>query len=808
MFKKSQKKITVSSRKMTTAEHNRLSYILSQINEDGKIQTTQETIPYIAMFPDGICQLSNTQYSKSIQYEDINYELEDTDSKNSLFDKWCDLINYFDSSISVQFSYIHQKKHESYNESLFHIYQKEDSFNAVRKEYSDMLKNKYINAAKGKVLNRCVTFTIKAERYKTAKAKLERIEQDILKNFEDLGVSAQVMTGYDRLQVMYEILHPYTEDFLFSWDWLSSSGLNTKDIIAPSSFNFSNSRTFGIGEKTGAVSYLQIMAPTLSDQLLRELLNMENEQIINIHIQSIEQTEAVKMVKRRVTDLDKMKIDEQKKALRNGYDMDILPSDLATFGTEAKNLLQNLQNQNERLFLVTILLTNFADTKQRLENQLFTISGLVQQYSCSLIRLDYQQEDGLMSSLPLGINKIDIQRELTTSSTAIFIPFVTSELFQGGDALYYGINTLSGNMILCDRKKLKCPNGLILGTPGSGKSFAAKREITNAFLVTDDDIIICDPESEYFPLVKRLQGQVINISPTSTQYVNPLDISIQNYTDEESPISLKADFILSLCELIIGDKEGLKPVEKTIIDRAARKIYNHFFNVDNHDSDKMPTLSDLYTEIMNQPEPEAQSIASSLELYVTGSLNVFNHRTNVELNNRLICFDIKQLGKQLKKLGMLIIQEQVWNKVSENRNANKSTRYYIDEMHMLLKEEQTAAYSVEIWKRFRKWGGIPTGITQNTKDLFSNREIENIIENSDFILMMNQAAGDREILAKQLNISPQQMDFVTQSDMGEGLLFYGNIILPFIDRFPRNTELYRIMTTRQDDKKTTQVMTT
>lgn len=663
-----------------------------------------------------------------------------------------------------------------------------------------MLRSQYSNAGKGMELKRCLTFSVKAERYKTAKAKLERIEQDILKNFEDLNVKAQVMTGYDRLQVLYEMLHPNGEEFLFSWDWVSSSGLNTKDIIAPSSFNFSNSRAFGIGEKTGAVSYLQILAPTLSDQLLRDLLHLENEQIINIHLQSIEQAEAVKMIKRRVTDLDKMKIDEQKKALRNGYDIDNLPSDLATFGMEAKNLLQNLQNQNERMFLVTILLTNIADTRQRLENQLFTISGLVQQHNCSLIRLDYQQEDGFMSSLPLGINRIDIQRELTTSSTAIFIPFVTNELFQKGDALYYGVNALSGNMILCDRKKLKCPNGLILGTPGSGKSFAAKREITNAFLVTDDDIIICDPESEYYPLVDRLHGQVIHISPTSNQYVNPMDIRLQQ-SEDENPVALKADFILSLCELIIGDKDGLKPVEKTIIDRATRKIYRHFFTVDQHDPDKMPTLSDLYTEIMNQPEPEAQSIASSLELYVTGSLNVFNHRTNVELNNRLICFDIKQLGKQLKKLGMLIIQEQVWNKVSENRNVNKSTRYYIDEMHMLLKEEQTAAYSVEIWKRFRKWGGIPTGITQNTKDLFFSREIENIIENSDFILMMNQAAGDRALLAQQLNISPQQMDFVTQSDMGEGLLFYGNIILPFADRFPRDTELYRIMTTRPEDRK-------
>ena len=462
-----------------------------------------------------------------------------------------------------------------------------------------------------------------------------------------------------------------------------------------------------------------------------------------------------------------MKIEEQKKAVRSGYDMDIIPSDLATFGSEAKNLLQDLQSRNERMFLLTFLVVNMADTKRKLENDIFAAAGIAQKYNCALTRLDYQQEAGLMSSIPLGENLIPIQRGLTTSSTAIFIPFITQELFQTGAALYYGLNALSNNMILCDRKQLKNPNGLILGTPGSGKSFAAKREMTNAFLITDDDIIICDPEAEYFSLVKRLNGQVIRLSPTGKgidgkpQYVNPMDI-----------LALKSDFILSLCELVIGGKEGLQPIDKTVIDRAVRNVYRPFLA--NPDPANMPILGDLYDELLKQPEPEAARIASALELYVSGSLNVFNHRTNVELSNRLVCFDIKQLGKQLKKLGMLIV-------------------------HLLLKEEQTAAYSVEIWKRFRKWGGIPTAITQNVKDLLSSREVENIFENSDFVLMLNQAAGDRAILAKQLNISPQQMKYVTHTEAGEGLIFYGNVVLPFVDRFPKDTELYRVMTTKPEE---------
>ena len=399
-----------------------------------------------------------------------------------------------------------------------------------------------------------------------------------------------------------------------------------------------------------------------------------------------------------------------------------------------------------------------------------------------------------MSSLPLAQNLIEIHRGMTTSSTAIFVPFTTQELFQSGDeSLYYGLNALSNNLIMVDRKLLKNPNGLILGTPGSGKSFAAKREIANAFLVTDDDVIISDPEAEYSPLVERFGGQVIKISPTSTQYINPMDINM-NYSDDDNPIALKADFILSLCELIVGGKEGLQPVEKTVIDRCIHQIYQKYF--EDPDPKKMPILEDLYNALLKQDEPEAKHVATALEIYVTGSLNVFNHRTNVDITNRLVCYDIKELGKQLKKIGMLVVQDQVWGRVTENRAQGKSTRYYMDEMHLLLREDQTAAYTVEIWKRFRKWGGIPTGITQNVKDLLASKEVENIFENSDFIYMLNQAVGDRQILAKQLNISPHQLSYVTHSGAGEGLIFYGNVILPFVDRFPTDIELYRIMTTK------------
>ena len=783
-------------RKLTRAEKKEIAALIRAAKGDGKAHTAQQTIPYLSMYPDGICKVTEKKYSKSIAYDDINYQLAQADDKTAIFENWCDFLNYFDATVSVQLSFINRGTRSGGAEEVVAIPAQNDAFNSIRTEYADMLKHQLAKGNNGFVKSKYITFSVEADNLNAAKARLARIETDILNNFKVLGAAARPMTGYERLEALHSVFHPEGEPFRFSWDWLTPSGLTTKDFIAPSSFRFGEGRYFRMGRKIGAVSFLEILAPELNDRMLADILDLETGIVVNLHIKSIDQTEAIKTIKRKITDLDKMKIEEQKKAVRSGYDMDIIPSDLAMFGGEAKNLLQDLQSRNERMFLLTFLVVNMADTKRKLENDIFAAAGIAQKYNCALTRLDYQQEAGLLSSVPIGENLIPIQRGLTTSSTAIFIPFITQELFQQGAALYYGLNALSSNMILCDRKRLKNPNGLILGTPGSGKSFAAKREITNAFLITDDDIIICDPEAEYYPLVRRLHGQVIRISPTSTQYVNPMDINL-NYSEDDNPLALKSDFLLSLCELVIGGKEGLMPVEKTVIDRSVRNVYRPFLAAP--DPAKMPILGDLYDELLRQPEPEAARVAAALELYVSGSLNVFNHRTNVELSNRLVCFDIKQLGKQLKKLGMLIVQDQVWNRVTINRAEKKSTRYYMDEFHLLLKEEQTAAYSVEIWKRFRKWGGIPTAITQNVKDLLSSREVENIFENSDFVLMLNQAQGDREILARQLNISPQQMKYVTHTEAGEGLIFYGNVVLPFLDRFPQNTELYRVMTTRPEE---------
>ncbi|SFG06854.1 AAA-like domain-containing protein [Lachnospiraceae bacterium C7] len=763
--------------------------------DDGIPRTAQQTIPFDRMFQDGICRIGQDYYTKTIQFQDINYQLAMQEDKTEIFEEWCSFLNFFDSSIHFELSFMNLATDSADFEKSIAIGHQNDGFDSVRDEYSNMLLKQMEAGNNGLTKTKYLTFGIHADSIKTAKPRLIHIETDLLNNFKRLGVIAETLNGYERLEVMHKQLHLGEKSkFNFDWKYLVGSGLSVKDFIVPSSFEFKNGRMFKMGSTYCAMSFLSIDASDISDRMLADFLGMESSQIVTMHIQSVDQNAAIKTVKRTITELDRSKIEEQKKAVRAGYDMDIIPSDLATYGRDAKALLKELQSQNERMFLLTFLVLNTGRTKQELENNIFQTCSIAQKHNCNLIRLDFQQEQGLVSSLPLAYNEVEIQRGMTTSSTAIFVPFTTQELFQEHKgALYYGLNALSNNLIMVDRKLLKNPNGLILGTPGSGKSFSAKREITNLFLVTDDDIIISDPESEYSPMVNYLGGQVIKISPTSEQFINPMDINM-NYSDDDNPIALKADFILSLCELIVGSKEGLQPVEKTVIDRCIRQIYQSYF--ENPTPENMPILEDLYNKLLEQDEPEAKHVATALEIYVTGSLNVFNHRTNVELTNRLVCYDIKDLGKQLKKIGMLVVQDQVWGRVTENRSQGKSTRYYMDEMHLLLREEQTAAYTVEIWKRFRKWGGIPTGITQNVKDLLSSKEVENIFENSDFIYMLNQAVGDRSILAKQLNISPHQLSYVTHSGEGEGLLFYGNVILPFVDRFPKDTELYKIMTTK------------
>lgn len=758
-------------------------------------QSAQQTIPYKEMLKDGICKVREGYYTKTLSYEDINYAVASSDDQSTIFDGYCGFLNYFDSALPFQLSFINHRSRPE-NRYNVNISPQDDDFNSIRGEFTAMLENQIAKSNNGIVRSKYITFGIQADGIAAARPRLERIEADIVGNFKKLGVQSATLSGRERLEVLHSQLHPGgREPFRFSWDMIPKTGMGTKDFIAPTSFDFRQSRAFRVGTTWGAALYMQIMASELSDKLLAELLEVDAEMTITLHIQTVDQTKAVKTVKAKLTDIDRMKMDEQKKAARAGYDIDILPPDLLTYSKDAAALLADLQSRNERMFLLTFLVVNTAPTRQQLENDIFTVSGITQKYNCFLKRLDFQQEQGFMSSLPLGWNGIEIQRGMTTSSTAIFVPFMTQELRMDGQALYYGMNALSHNVIMADRKKLKSANGLYLGSTGSGKSFAAKRELINVFLATKDRIIVVDPMGEYAPLVMRLGGEVIEISPNSLHHINPMDLKL-NLAGEDSPLSMKADFLLSLCELIIGGKEGLQPIEKTVIDRCVRLVYRELAL--GIGDGKMPLLQDLYETLCKQPEPEARRIATALELYCTGSLNMFNHPTNVQTDSRITCIVLKSMGENLRKIAMHITNELVTQAVDENFSRSLATWCYYDEFHILLQDSLSASYFVRIWKMLRKKGCVPSALTQNVKDLLASREIENILENSDFMILLSQAQGDRAILAKQLGISEHQLSYIAHSNSGEGLLFFGNTTIPFVDRFPRG-EIYNLLTTRPED---------
>ena len=758
-------------------------------------QSAQQTIPYVQMLPDGICKVREGFYTKTIEYEDINYSVASSEDQATIFDGYCAFLNYFDSTLPFQMSFLNHRSRPE-NRYSVNIPPQADACQGIRNEFTDMLKNQIAKSNNGIVRSKYITFGINADGIGAARPRLERVEADIMGNFKKLGVQSRPLTGRERMEVLHGQLHPGSrEPFVFAWDMIPKTGMGTKDFIAPTSFDFRQSRAFRVGTTWGAASYMQIMASELSDKLLAELLEMDAEMTVTLHVQTVDQSKAIKTIKGKISDIDKMRVDEQKKAVRSGYDIDILPPDLVTFSKDAAALLADLQSRNERMFLLTFLILNTAPARQQLENDIFTVAGIVQKYNCVLKRLDFQQEQGYMSSLILGGNGIEIQRGMTTSSTAIFVPFMTRELRMAGESLYYGQNALSHNVIMADRKKLKSANGLYLGSTGSGKSFAAKRELINVFLATKDRIIIVDPMGEYAPLVRRLGGEVIDISPESAHHINPMDLNL-NLAGDESPLSMKADFLLSLCELIVGGKEGLQPIEKTVIDRCVRLVYRELAL--GIGDGKMPLLQDLYETLCQQPEPEARRIATALELYCTGSLNMFNHHTNVQTDRRITCVVLKSMGENLRKIAMHITNELVTQAVDRNFSAGLATWCYYDEFHILLQDALSASYFVRVWKMLRKKGCVPSALTQNVKDLLASREIENILENSDFMILLSQAQGDRAILAKQLGISEHQLSYIAHSNAGEGLLFYGNTTIPFVDRFPRG-EIYNLLTTRPED---------
>jgi hypothetical protein len=802
---------------LTLSETLRLKKLRQELsgggNSHGRQISTQQTITFEKMYRDGICRVKRNFFTKMIEFHDLNYVLLDEDERTDILGLYSQFINYFDPSIKFQLFLFNRHVNEETLSGQFEISAQGDEFDDIREEFSDMLKTLSSKGNNGVIKSKYVIFGTEAESLKEARQKMAGIEADIIKNLRDLGTNARCLDGRERLRILYEFFNQdKMEPFQFSFKEMAESGNSVKDFIAPQGFEFRYPGRFKAGHMFGAVKYLDIISPKLNDELLKKLLDIDSNLSVSIHMQTIEPTEAIKLLKHALSEVQKTKIDEQKKAVRSGYDMEILPTDIVLYEKNTMDLLDDLNSSNQKLIWTTVLISCFGRNKRELEGVTQRVSGIIQQANCRLIDLQYKQEAAMNAAAPIGINNTEEGRHLVTKNVAILVPFNTQELFQQGQSLYYGLNALSNNMIMADRKKLRTPNGVILGTPGSGKSFSAKREILGSFLVTRDDILICDPEGEYHPLVKALGGEVVKLATNSKDHLNPMDIQLSHKDDREA-LKLKSDFLITLCDAIAGGENGLANDEKGIIDRCIEKIYDEYFK--NPSPEKMPILEDLYNaliqyepdravseELAKDAKQKAVRIANSLVLYVHGSQNYFNHRTNVDSQNRIVCFDIRDLGKQLKELGMLIVQDAVWNRVSKNRERRIATRYYCDEFHLLLRDRQTAQYSVEIWKRFRKWGGIPTGLTQNVGDFLRSEEIEGILGNSDFVYLLNQNAKDQVILADKLGLSEKQLQYVTNSDSGCGLILFNDVVIPFADRYPTDTKTFRIMNTKPEETET------
>lgn len=823
--KGNRQKITVPlTGKIDRSTKKELERAVKKAKAMGKIpESAQETIPYKIPYPDGIFESDDGYFTQTIAFEDITYQLLDNDPKNLLFERWCTLINYFSPEIHFQFNYANMEMDKEEYSKDFLIPPQKDIFNHVRKEYSDMLVGQFEKGTNNLKKERYLTYGIHADNYKKARTKLTKINKQIEKHLNKLGSKSRLLNGYERLELLFRIFHPATkEKLLWNFDMPVQSGLSSKDFIAPSSFSFKSSpelnatKYFKVGDRVGAVSHLLVFASSMEDEIVSDILGINSNIWISIHVDTMPRDKAIEMAKNNVADIQGMIIEQQKGAFSGGYDMNMLPPELKTYYEAGETLYNNMQRKDEQIFNATITIVQTADTRKELENNIFELNGVLAPYQCRLVRLDNRQEQGYMSSLPLGNNSIEIKRTFTTTDIAIFIPYTTQELYYK-NGQYYGMNSLSNNVIMANRKSLANPNGLVFGMPGYGKTFFVKREILDVFLKTGDDRLIIDPEGEYIWLVRLLKGQNIKIALNSSVYINPMEINLfaKNAEDKDyDPIAAKINFVVSMCELILGENAQLSKKEIAVIDAACRKIYDRYAK--NPVPENMPILEDLYNELRNMEngnpeeddgyriiEDEKQRIGYDLSIalsrYVSGSLSYFNHRSTVDINARLVCFNLKEMDSNQQDLTMLIIQDLIWGRVASNRAIGKNTWVDIDEFHLLLRNPLTSAYCVEIWKRFRKWGGIPTGITQNIKDLFMSSQIQNILDTTSFIVMLNQSGDDARLLAEHLDISHDEEEYLKSGEPGKGLLCVEQTKVPFEDNFPKNTICYKVMTTKPEE---------
>lgn len=757
------------------------------------------------MIEDGICWVDNCLWSKTFRFSDINYQIARRDDQVDIFASYMEALNYCDTSTALQVSIVNRKVSEEDFKNRVFFKMAGDQYDTLRRDYNGVLAEKSLEGQHHVARERYLTFCCEAESYEKAKQKLLRIEEDLSMSFKAMGCEVKPVSGLERLQLIYSCMKP-RQMLTFEYRQLLESSLTTKDYIAPNCLDFSSKTAYECDEYFGQTLILADYPATMSDKFISELSDLPIDLNITLHIRSVEQGEALDLVKKKIGFMNQQKVEEQKRNFESGLsNLDIFNFELKYTIDEAELLLDNLQNRNQSMFKVTILINTFAETLDELQESVFQIKGVGNKHSCKIEELSYLQKEGFNSTLPLGRNHVPRERTLTTASTAIFMPFTTQEIYQEG-GIYYGQNALSRNFIYLNRYHLKSPNGIYLGKPGSGKSFAAKREMISVLMSDPQaEVLIIDPEREYTNIAMQFGGEVINISATSRVHINPFDLPTSDASQTDQ-VREKSEFLLSLCETVMGGKYGLTQSQKSVLDRCVREVYADFF-AQPPDRQTVPTFREFYEVLHRQPElqnnviidHEMRNLERGLEIFCNGSLDVFANPTNIDIENRFVIFDILDLGKQLKGMGMLIILDQIWNRVVANRKRGVHTWVYIDEFQLLLSNEYSANYFFELWSRSRKYGAMANGITQNVETLLMNDDARRMLSNSDFIMMFNQAASDRRELAEILQISEKQLSYVTNSDAGHGLLFAGNAILPFTDKFPTTSKLYQCMTTKLEE---------
>lgn len=753
-------------------------------------KSVQEVFQIKAVFSDGIFMTGKELYSKMFKFTDINYAVSSKEDKEADFFRYSEILNSLENGVSSQITIMNRKIKTDELEQIVLSEEKNDNCNKYRAEINEML-TKIANGANAIVQDKYITITVQKKTVEEARTHFNRVGSDLRAHFSRLGSKCTELDLTERLRILHDFCRPKeSSDYRFDIRDTMRKGQDFRDYISPDGFEF-KSDYFKVGDKYARVLFLRDYPSYIKDSMVMELTDTNRNMIFNYDILPVSTEEALKFGEKQALGIETNITNYQRKQNANNNFTSIIPHDMEQQRKEAREFLEDLTTRDQKMFLVIMTVLHTADTLEQLNSDTEAICATGRKHMCQFATLKYQQLDGFNATLPIGINKISARRTLTTESLAVFMPFKVQEI-QHENGVFQGINVISKNMILVNRKYLLNGNCFILGVSGSGKSFAAKEEIVNLLLTRDADVIIIDPEREYSPLVNALEGQVIELSAKSKNHLNCLDIN-KEYGDGASPIAFKAEFVLSLFEQVMG-KDGIDAMQKSIVDRCLTNVYKNY--IKRNYTGKVPTLVELCNELKKQEEPEAVELATAMELFASGSHSTFAQKTNVNVENRLICYDILELGSQLMPIGMLVVLDSILNRITQNRVLGRETYIFIDEIYLLFQHEYSANFLFTLWKRVRKYGAYCTGITQNVDDLLQSHTARTMLSNSEFVIMLNQGSTDREDLANLLQISDDQMKHITNVDAGHGLIKVGSDLVPFERKFPKNTELYKLMTTK------------